>query len=109
MYTQYTHKEKVVMRINIWIPDDLIEGVKESAYKKRKSVSQYLVDLHRAKIDIPAKMTSEPTKEVKKSILTTEQIEMKEKLRPLYTNEYRGKNPMETCKTCGKAIKFCSH
>lgn len=35
------------MKVTIWIPDDLVDEIKESAYQSRKSVSGYLVDLHR--------------------------------------------------------------
>ena len=34
------------MRVNIWIPDELIDSVRDAAHGERKSVSGYLVGLH---------------------------------------------------------------
>ena len=38
----------VIMRVNIWIPDDLVDEIREYAHKAKESVSGYLVGLHRA-------------------------------------------------------------
>jgi len=34
------------MKKTIWVPDELVEGIKEAAWRERKSVSSYLVGLH---------------------------------------------------------------
>jgi len=47
------------MRITIWVPDKLVEGLKEAAHKHRKSVSGYLTGLHMAgAVRIPASSSS---------------------------------------------------
>lgn len=87
------------MQKMIWIPNDLVEGIKEAAYNERKSVSQYLVDLHREKVD--SKLMDNFSSKI--------QIEDYNG-KPIYTETYRRHNPMELCSTCGKALKFnCGH
>jgi len=34
------------MRTTIWVPDDVIKDMKEAAWRKRLSLSRYLVGLH---------------------------------------------------------------
>ena len=36
------------MKVTIWIPDKLVEDIKESAWEARTSLSNYLVKLHRS-------------------------------------------------------------
>ena len=36
------------MKTTTYIPDELVDGIRESAWKERKSVRQYLGDLHNA-------------------------------------------------------------
>jgi len=38
------------MRTTIYMPDELVGSVKEIAWRSRKSVSEYLMDLHREKL-----------------------------------------------------------
>lgn len=35
------------MKVMIWIPDNLVDEVKDAAWKSKMSVSNYLVSLHR--------------------------------------------------------------
>ena len=35
------------MKVTIWIPDKLVDEIKESAWEARTSLSNYLVQLHR--------------------------------------------------------------
>jgi len=34
------------MRTTIWIPDDIVGEMKDEAWRRRVSLSKYLVDLH---------------------------------------------------------------
>ena len=38
------------MKVTIWVPDDLVQGIKDAAWGSRKSVSGYLVDLHKSEV-----------------------------------------------------------
>jgi hypothetical protein len=51
------------MRVMIWIPDSELGGIADAAYRARKSVSRYLVDLHRGSSGV--KSEPEEKKEVK--------------------------------------------
>lgn len=103
------------MKKMIWIPDDLVKVIEDTAYRNRQSVSGYLVGLH-----VEKTMSNPVIKEVVKTLIESEPVEeiikpqkiknpesLKEKL---YTEEYRKKNPMEECRVCHKALRFnCSH
>jgi hypothetical protein len=113
------------MQRMIWIPDDLVEGIKESANKEGKSVSQYLVDLHRKISEVkegilrdyvtPPKerygeSPVETTKREIKTLLDEKPIKDQIKAVSKYSEEYRKRNPMEECSYCGKALRFnCGH
>jgi len=34
------------MRTTIWIPDEIVQGMKDEAWRRRISLSKYLVSLH---------------------------------------------------------------
>lgn len=94
-----------VMQRMIWIPDDLVEGIKESAVREGKSVSQYLIDCHRGRTVITVKdvKLERPDIEVIKQAV-------RDKEKTKYSDEYRKKNPMERCSVCQKALSMnCSH
>lgn len=104
------------MRINIWIPKDLEESIRVEAYNNKQSVSGYLVGLHckekegllrdnfRSKINIQDCEGNEiKVYDGKGKIGSISNAKM-------YSDEYRKKNPQESCKVCGKALKFnCGH
>jgi len=50
-------------RITICGKDDVIDGIKEAAWVCRKSVSRYLVDLHRGSLGSEAVLPKMPIKE----------------------------------------------
>jgi hypothetical protein len=86
------------MQKMIWIPDSLVDEIKEEAYKSRKSFSRFLVDLYLERHTTGPKISN---LELAKRIVSSTDI---------YSEEYRKKNPMENCKVCGKALKFnCGH
>lgn len=118
------------MQKMIWIPDNLVEGIKEAAAKECKSVSQYLVDLHRWKFNLPILVHDQAMDgNDKTSFAITESVDKKIEFKEIkvyegkgkinnipdakmYSEEYRKKNPMEICSVpnCGKALKFnCGH
>lgn len=53
------------MRTTIYIPDKLVDGVKEAAWRNRKSVSKYFLDLHLGNVGIQNKKPSQPEKSEK--------------------------------------------
>lgn len=64
------------MRVNIWIPDDLMEGVKEAAWEMRASVSGYLVALYLGNKpiqEVKEKLKIIPSKNKKKDPTATEE------------------------------------
>jgi hypothetical protein len=90
------------MQKMIWIPDDLADEIKDYALRRGKSFSQYLVDLHRS-VSGDQKVVEYPV-EAAKEMCKSSGTER------LYSDDYRKKNPMESCWVCGKALKFnCGH
>ena len=114
------------MRVNIWVPDSLIESIKGSALKEKKSVSQYLIDLHRESVkDLPEKKTKEvpkiesktkvieqenvkPVQEVPLPVIPDKVKEVMEKLEEVKRKTGITKRPVqkdgEHCRTCGVVI-----
>jgi hypothetical protein len=84
------------MRINIWIPDEFVKEVRDRAYRDRKSVSEYLVELHRVNVLKCGDKMLEPAE-----LLKAELIYMG------HDEGYKKINPMEVCRNCNKALKFC--
>jgi len=63
----------IEMRTTIYVPDELVDGLKESAWVSRKSVSEYLLDLHKAAM-IDSNFKYKDAKEIKKEMTPQEKL-----------------------------------
>lgn len=97
------------MRTTIYIPDDLVEGIKEKAWSLKLSVSGYFVNLHRKSLPIsPTLGTKQGAPEKTVSVAQSQAnigdprfaVEAK-------SEKYKEKNPNEICGNCHKALKYC--
>lgn len=55
------------MRTTIYIPDDLVDEIKEAAWREKISVSGYLIGLHKESSLSPIKMEGDNVPDYKKS------------------------------------------
>ncbi len=93
----------------ILVEDEDWGEIRVESLRKCISAGDYLVGLHlNKKIKVGTKTIPEVKPDLKFKEMKEESKDI-EKPTPIYTEEHRRKNPMEMCKVCGKALKFCSH